>query len=527
MQKKNDNFLDKIVKKDYNNELEKVLEKKTFDENVKSILLSILYKIETAYADYKKVKQNVETKEEFVENIIKNIRENCNEIKLVKPYSEESKIIGDRTFLVEKNKKRIICYEIERKLLYCISKISKKEKIIKDDYFLLNITLSNLLNVGNNINTVEPLRDFNGYSWTTIPREIESLEHNLVYQDLILLVGNQFLNNWVNNHEFIIDYMELFKNRLEEKYGEKNAEKFIEILGQLSVVLDVKFDKKIKEKILKMKKEVEKKLINIQDNKKFVESITEEKRRLAKEIKIIDETINNKKMLQNEYEKRNKELSLGEKIFSIRILSNLMTEEREEKISKIEELNEILTPKNFIKYKKELNKKDKYLRLIDTKNLQGKIDKLKFKLQKLFLECFLAKIEKSENKQEILKRIYEFRYYCLLPYNQEEIIWQVKKLEKEIEKVEKKILEKAHKLKVIEVFSKNAEIDYQLIQGIFHIRSINLEEISLKLTKEKNKFFIQLFDGKSFEEKIEIKEIENINKKDLEIKLGKKVKIFN
>ena len=63
MQKKTDKLLEKIVKKDYNNELEEVLEKKYFDENVKSILLSILYKIETAYKDYQNVKQDVENKD--------------------------------------------------------------------------------------------------------------------------------------------------------------------------------------------------------------------------------------------------------------------------------------------------------------------------------------------------------------------------------------------------------------------------------------------------------------------------------
>ena len=164
MQKKNDNFLEKIVKKDYNNELEAILEKKYFNEDVKSILLNILYKIETAYKDYKKVKQDTETKDEYIEKIIDIIKNECEEIKLVKPYSEESKIIGNKTFLVEKNKKRIICYNVERKLLYCISKISKQEEIVKNNYFLVNKTLSNLINTGNNINTVEPLRDFNGYS---------------------------------------------------------------------------------------------------------------------------------------------------------------------------------------------------------------------------------------------------------------------------------------------------------------------------------------------------------------------------
>lgn len=160
MQKKNDNFLEKIVKKDYNNELEAILEKKYFNEDVKSILLNILYKIETAYKDYKKVKQDTETKDEYIEKIIDIIKNECEEIKLVKPYSEESKIIGNKTFLVEKNKKRIICYNVERKLLYCISKISKQEEIVKNNYFLVNKTLSNLINTGNNINTVEPLRDF-------------------------------------------------------------------------------------------------------------------------------------------------------------------------------------------------------------------------------------------------------------------------------------------------------------------------------------------------------------------------------
>ena len=86
--------------------------------------------------------------------------------------------------------KIIISYTIEIKILYSIRKLCKKEKIIKDEYFLINETISELINVGNSINMVEPLRDFNGYSWTTIPQEIESIDHNLIYQDLRILVGH-------------------------------------------------------------------------------------------------------------------------------------------------------------------------------------------------------------------------------------------------------------------------------------------------------------------------------------------------
>lgn len=526
MQKKNDNFLGKIVKKDYNNELEKVLEKKYFGENVKSILLNILYKIETSYKDYKKVKQNVETKEEFIKNIIKSIKQNCDEIKLVTPYTEESKIIGNRTFLVEKDKKRIICYNVERKLLYCISKIDKKEKIIKDDYFLINKTLSDLINVGATINTVEPLRDFNGYSWTTIAKEIESVEHNLIYQNLIILLGDKFLNDWVNNKEFMIDYMENFQDKMEENYGKEQAENFVETLKRISILIEAKFDEKIKEKMLKEKEEIEENLIKIKNKEKFVEEITKDKKRLTDEIKNIDETINNRILLQNEYDKRNEKLPLEEKIFSIRILSKLMADEREEKITELENLNELLKPKKFVEYKAQLENKEKYLKILDTENLQKDIDILKLKLQKTFLKCFEQKIEKAQTKQEILKLIYEFRYYCMLPYDYEKNINETEALAQEIEKIGKKLLQYSHKMKVIEKLSKQEDIDYKLLKNIFNIRNINLEEITIKLTKEKEKYFIQFFDDNAFEEKIEMQGTENLNKRDLAIRFNKKVKIF-
>ena len=158
---KKKNLLEKIVKKDYNNELEKVLETKQFDEHVKSTLLSILYKIEAAYKDLETVKKDVQTKEEYVANIIEIIKNNCDSIKIIRMNDEENKIPNNKTYIVDKENKTIIAYPIERKILYAIAKISKKDKIIKDDYFLINETLSELINVGNNINMVEPLRDFN------------------------------------------------------------------------------------------------------------------------------------------------------------------------------------------------------------------------------------------------------------------------------------------------------------------------------------------------------------------------------
>ncbi len=527
MQKKTDKLLEKIVKKDYNNELEEVLEKKYFDENVKSILLSILYKVEAAYKDYQKVKQDVENKDEFVKNIIKNIKENCNDIKIIKLNSEESELLGNKTFLVEKNKKRIICYPIERKLLYCISKISKNEKIIKDKYYVIDKTLSDLINVGNNIDTVEPMRDFNGYSWTTIPREIESIYHNLAYQNIRILVGNKFLTHWIRNSKSIIDYFEEFQNKVEDYYGEEEKKGIVEKLNKLSVLLGFRYNAKLKSVLQKEEKDVRTKLKKIRNNGEFVQELTQEKRKLVQEIKQIDETINNKKDLQQEYERRNEYLPLEEKIFSVKILSKLMLEEREEKLKKLENINKLLNPQNFVKYKKELEHKEKYLKLIQVEDIDKEIKKYIFKLQELFLSCYKIKIKNANNKQELLKLIYEFRYYCLLPMTERKLIYEVSELDSAIKEVQMLLLKKAHELKLIDYFSNEEEIDYKILKNIFLLRVINLEDLYLKVTKEKENYYIQLFDENVFEEKIQLDGLENLNKKDLSFRINKKIKIFN
>ncbi len=525
MQKKKDNFLDKIVKKDYNNELEKILEKKYFAENVKSLLLSILYKIETAYKDYEKVKPNIPSKEEFIKSIILSIKNNCDDIKVVKVNSRESAMLGNKTFLVEKDKKRIICYPIERKLLYSISKINKKEKIIKDKYYIIDKTLSDLINVGNNIDTVEPMRDFNGYSWTTIPREMESIYHNLVYQNIRILVGYRFLNNWITNNQYILDYMETFQNKLEEKYGEENKEQLIETLKKLSVLLAVKYNKELKHELRREKKQTEEKFNIVKNNKTFIQTASRQKQILEKRIKEIDEMVNDKRRLQNEYDKRNSQLPLEEKIFSIRILSKILQKEREDKLKRLEEINSILNPQKFVKFKNILEQKEKYLKLLDTQNLELEIGKNIINLQEIFLHCYKMNVAKVDNKQDLIKMIYEFRYYCLLPITDKKLINEIDILSSLVKEVQMILLKKAHELKVIDTISSEEKIDYEILKNIFNVRVINLEDLYIKVTKEKEKYYMQLFDENIFEEKIEIQGIGKLNKKDL--KINRKIKIFN
>lgn len=527
--KKKEKFLDKIVKKDYNMELEKILEEKNFNENVKSMLLSIFYKVEVAYPDVMLVKQNVVSKEKYYENLITIVQNKCDEIELVKMNSQESKVLGSKNFLIEEKEKKIICYPIERKFLYALSKIGKQKEIIKNSYCLLSMTISDLINIGNNIDIVEPLRDFNGYSWTTLVNEIESINHNLIYQNLRILVGHHFLEQWIHNTEFMIDYWERLQEVLEEKYGKEKQKKIILLLCRLSILLDIKYDKEKKEKILKEKKLLEEKLKKMENKQAFILEKTHQKQDYLKTIKNIDTILNDKEKLQKEYVKRNEKLPLEEKIFSMRILSNMMIQEREECFSEIEKLDDMLKPKNFVSYQKQLEKDYCYLKDINLDCIEQQIKDDILEFQKVFFNCFEILIQKADTKQEIVKLLYEYRYYNKLPISQIQKVQEEKNLKKEKEKITKSLIQKAINFKILNRFSDQEEINNWIMEKMFYTRIMKLEDLYITITKEKEDFYLQLFDESIFEDKmkIEVKAKEKWEEKDFQIKFNKKIKLFN
>lgn len=522
---KENNLFEKIVKKDFKNELEEILEEKYFGENAKSLLLEILYKIETAYKDYSTVKIDTKTKEEYIENFIEIIQKQCKTIKIVKPNSEESKILDNKTFLVNKKRGEIICLPIARKLLYAIAKISKKDIIVNKKYSLLSQTMSNMINVGNNINMVEPLRDFNGWSWTTVSREFESIEYNLIYQVLRILAGEKLLYDWTKNGDSIIDYMEELEEVLIYRYSSEIAKKLIYTMKKLSVIMEIKVNPDIKEQIKKSKIKLENELENFNDKEVYIRKITAKKTRLTNKIMKIDSTINDKELLQEEYVKRNNKLPLEEKIFSMRTLAKIMIEEREKLMEELQGYNELLKPKKFIKRKQKIENEYNILKLADIENIENELKQELLKLQKLTLECFKTKITKVQDKHQIIKLIYHFRYYCQLPFNIKNNVFEIRELQGNFNEVGMMLVKMAIKQKVIFTISNNENINYEITKNIFNVRTINLEELSLKIIKEDEDFFVQFFDEKAFDKKCKIN-IEDLNKKMLNIRINKKVKLF-
>ena len=333
-----DKLFSKIVKKDYNNNLEEVLSKKSFSEDVKNTLLNIFYKIENGYDDYKTIKRETFEKQDYIEKLINIIEKNCKKIEFIdKPNDQEE--------IVDRKQKKIVCFPIQTKLLYLIAKLQKRKVVVNYLDESIEEAVSFVLNTGNNINMVEPLRDFNGFSWNIIVKDIEELNCNLIYQNMISLIGNASIDKWVNNYDPLVDYFELFQSKLEEFYGTEIKEGILKHLIQLSIMINIKYDENFKIEVENKKMLLQEELSNYMNKEEYIIKIADSKKSKEKDIKKLDKIIHDKNLLEKEYKRRNKNLPLEKKIFSVRVLKNKLKEERKEILTEIEELNKIMNPK--------------------------------------------------------------------------------------------------------------------------------------------------------------------------------------
>ena len=495
-----------LIKKDKNAELEKILEQKKVNEQAKNLLQGILYKIEVSYKDYQKVKAKKQTEEKYVEELIKNIDKKCNEISVVKlrqklADEEIQQQLEEKKYYVGEE---IVSYPIEEKILYAIEKKSRHEKILNNKYEHITIALSDLINEGKNLDRTEVLRDFNGWSWTTISKEIENIEANLIYQILQIFLGEEFVDNWSQDKDGIIDYLEQFVEEATEKYGEEIANNQKDLLLKIAMAntakVNMHFAKNITEKIQQVDQEIQK----YDDTKQKIIDITNDKKQLLKELNEIEKIIGQEHRIKAEYEKR-------DDIFNIKVLKNQLYRQKEELLEQIEKNNYLLKPENYLEEKNKLMEKKEQLKLVELSEEQ--VEKLLIEFAQNFLKCFKIQIKKANNEDEIIRLIYQFRYFMQLPFNLEKKIKDVEELQKSILEVEDELTEKAIQKKVI------ADMPKEIMRHLFESRIIILEDLYYKITNKAEKYYVQIFDENISEEKFEIQ----LNEK---TKINKKIKIF-
>ena len=153
--------------KNYNNELEKVLEDKLFSYDVKNLLLSMLYKIENGYRDYETVKVEVPSKREYIENLLRIIKEKCLKIFLVKTGTPEAEELekNNLSFKVDRKKGEIVCFQNEFVILTALLSLDVIPISFELPYEYIEKPLLSLLESGEIDSKVEVIRDFNGWSW--------------------------------------------------------------------------------------------------------------------------------------------------------------------------------------------------------------------------------------------------------------------------------------------------------------------------------------------------------------------------
>ena len=518
MARKKQKILGRLVKKDYDNDLEEVLLKKNFQAEVKSFLLNIMYKIDYSYTDYENAKKNVLSKQQYIENFINNIKTNCDTISFMKMDKMQR-----RTALVERDKKIILCYPIETKLLYCLSQINKQDDIIKSEPNVLCKSLTDLINIGNDINTTEPIRDFNGYSWDITTLNIENFYYNLIYQDLIFIVGNKKLEDWANHYNYMIDYMNLFNDYLEKTYGKKINKDISNSLKKISILLELTSNKKFKDELIKRKVEVEDKLNAMNDKISYLNNLSVQKRQIVNDIRKIELILSDKNKINEEYKRRNKELPLEKKIFSKRVLVKSLEDEQEELMINLKECNNQMNSKQFIKTQKDLKYELDYLNLVEVANFKKQMLDEIILFQKQVLKIFKLKIEKANNKKELIKILYEIRYFNLIPFDETKNISQISTLKRSLKSVEDCAIEKSYDLKLINELFKNIDLNKKIFASIFSFNIIKLEDIYFKVIKD-NEFYLQFYDYDIEDKKIKIDFKFEI--KDLKVKLNKKIKLF-
>ena len=513
--------------KDYNNELEKILENKDFSKDSKNLLLSMFYKLETSYSDYETVKRNVKTKQEYLENILENIKY-CNSIVLIKPNTEEFEEFKNenKIFDVDLKLRKIRVIDNELDLLSSILELNNFKIYLDERYNLIRNSFPYILNTGNDMDNTEVLRDFNAFSWNINAEEIENIYVKLIYENLKFALSQNLIKK-IEESSADFDLIKFIREDLEENNDKKTVDDFLNIIFKLSIIIYIEQSKIERKRLSEEYEVIEEDLETIKNKKEYINKIIDRKIELNKKIKSLDLILNNDELLVKEFNERN-DNELYNKIFNIKNFEEKLKRDRDRTLQKIEESNKKLDPKQYIEDKNRIQDDYKLLKDINfEENADNK--KILFKelknLQKIFIEKIIPKkIEKLDTKEELINLLYQIRYYNFIPYDKEKAVYEEIELRKLSENVAEILLNKFYNLKIINTISTNKVNDINIIKQILFTKIINLEEIYIEIIKEEKSYKIYIYDDKDTLEVIQEIELE-FNKKD-RIKLKKQIKLF-
>ena len=496
-------------KNGYDTELETLLDEKKYTDEAKSLVLNTFYKIENSYKDYQKTKQNVKSKNEIVDDIIETVKNRCNTIEILDPKEIKSKLYVDR------KKKIIKTFPNEVDVLQAIYYI--KTPFARGIENIFERAVLTVLERGMAINGVEIIRDFNGWSWNYSLDDNDGKIYNLIYQNLVMLIGENALEKIIFSKNLISNLNE----KLKEKYGEKKSEGFMSNFVKLCALIYMDNSEKNEKEVLEQLDSKNQELYRISNKSSYISEISVQYNKSTKTLMKIDSLLNSKMLLEKKYSSK----SISDKYGDIEKYKSYLVQCREAVQDKISNYKKITNPFEYVKIKENIQNDVKLLSDIKVCYSRNNcIYKSLVDLQKRFIDCLYKKLEVYELKKELIGLVFEYRYYNCIPIENKKVE-DIKEIQIELRNIEMKLINKLCSSKVLERFSKDEKNNYEILKYIFKTGVIDLNKTTVKLENNGKKLKVNYFDENTLEYQKDLS-FDKEDYKELLKKTVKTIKLF-
>lgn len=539
-----------IIKNDYIYEIEKTLEKKGITNEIKSLVMDTLFKIEETYPNYKRIKVDVLEKRDYIREIVVALKKVDNIYIMNMQEKDILKCVTDTK--IEKNARGyydIQIYHNNLSLLYALQTIINEEYGINEQP--CSSAFDKILKIGGIYSNIEILRDFSGWNWNRNKIKNFNIYYDIIYRNLLLILGIDKMIELKKTRQCI----HFMKKYLVKKYKNDNVEKLMEILKEIVFVMSSEEEKKLE---IEANKKIIDMYMAMKDIKKFMQKVNEEKKKNNKLIAEYDKILNSHNVLEREYNEylkaieksKNEDSSNGslnidsiidildieeddigkidkEEIKNIELFSIQIFEKRKKVYNKNLELSKIGNPENYVEHKRILEEKIKYI--LDYEKVKGDVKKeeellenLMIEYQKIVYDMLEDRIEAIYTNEEVIDEIYRQRYIRYQNVLKDKYIYQISDLYQKMDKILHLIVAKAMKFDVLERVSEEENTNYAAVSPALKTEVLSLEEVKVAIYTGKTTLLC-IYDGN-----VLIKEIElfDVDPKLISIPTKKKIKLF-
>ena len=539
-----------IIKNDYIYEIEKTLEKKGITNEIKSLVMDTLFKIEETYPNYKRIKVDVLEKRDYIREIVVALKKVDNIYIMNMQEKDILKCVTDTK--IEKNARGyydIQIYHNNLSLLYVLQTIINEEYGINEQP--CSSAFDKILKIGGIYSNIEILRDFSGWNWNRNKIKNFNIYYDIIYRNLLLILGIDKMIELKKTRQCI----HFMKKYLVKKYKNDNVEKLMEILKEIVFVMSSEEEKKLE---IEANKKIIDMYMAMKDIKKFMQKVNEEKKKNNKLIAEYDKILNSHNVLEREYNEylkaieksKNEDSSNGslnidsiidildieeddigkidkEEIKNIELFSIQIFEKRKKVYNKNLELSKIGNPENYVEHKRILEEKIKYI--LDYEKVKGDakkeeelLENLMIEYQKIVYDMLEDRIEAIYINEEVIDEIYRQRYIRYQNVLKDKYIYQISDLYQKMDKILHLIVAKAMKFDVLERVSEEENTNYAAVSPALKTEVLSLEEVKVAIYTGKTTLLC-IYDGN-----VLIKEIElfDVDPKLISIPTKKKIKLF-